>query len=405
MSTLRILRISLASIKILLANKLRSCLMMAGTIAGITTLVVIMAVGKGTEKKVMKRVNLFGPRAMMLIAGGGKDLPPPDMKITTLKLSDAEAVSQQIDNVEIVSPMAWKFRMNLKYGSKQQQCRVWGVESNWHRAWKIPAIQGEGITDRDVATMAKICVIGTTVKRELFGNANPIGEFIYINRIRLQVKGVLKPRGVSPMGSDFDNYLIIPITTAMRRVMNVDYVGAIRIITEEPRLMPEQGKAIKALIHKLHHITPPEEDDFRIITPMIVAKLARGISGTLSILLIVLAALSLLVGGVVLMNILLISVGERTREIGLRRAVGASQHDIFIQFLTESLSVSFLAMFIGALAGLGICLALKTLTRMPIVISWEPFTLALVFAFLVGTFFGVLPARRASKLNPVDALR
>ena len=401
---MRILRISLESWRLLLANKLRSFFMMAGITAGITTLVVIMAIGKGTEKKVMKRINLFGPQAMMLIAGGGKDLPPPDMKITTLKLADAEAVRQQIDNIEMVSPMAWKFRMNLKYGSNQQQSKVWGVEPSWHDAWQIPVTRGEGITDHDVATMAKVCVIGATVKRELFGDANPLGEFLYINNIRLQIKGVLKPRGASPGGGDFDNYLIIPITTAMRRVMNVDYIGAIRIITENPKLMPEQGKAIKALLHKRHHITPPEEDDFRIVTPMIVAKLARGISGTLSILLISLAILSLLVGGVVLMNILLISVGERKREIGLRRAVGASQHDIFIQFLTEALSVSFTGMFIGALLGWGICLILKVMTKIPVMISWEPFAIALIFAFLVGTFFGIQPALRASKLNPVDAL-
>jgi putative ABC transport system permease protein len=379
--------------------------MMAGTVVGIAALCVIMAVGKGTKRKVTKRVNTFGPRAIMLIAGGGKDLPPPDMTCTTLTLEDAEAVREHVPNVAIVCPMAWKFRMSLKRGPQQHQARVWGVEPNWHDAWRIPAVQGEGITDQDVATMARVCVIGATVKRELFGDADPVGEFLYINKVRLEVKGVLEPRGVSPMGMDFDNYLVLPITTAMRRVMNVDYVGAIRIITEDPKLMPEQIEAIRSLIHQRHNITPPEEDDFRMVTPMVVAKLARGVSGTLSILLIALTALSLVVGGVVLMNILLISVAERTREIGLRRALGASRKDIFVQFLTESVAVTFLGMILGSALGYAVSIALPRATGIPAVTSWEPFALAFVFALLVGTAFGVQPARRAARLHPADALR
>ena len=402
---MRTLRIVQQGASALAAHKLRAFFMMAGTIVGIAALTVIMAIGKGTEKKVMKRVRTFGPRAMMLIAGGGKDLPPPDMTCTTLTLEDGEAVREQIDGLDIVTPMAWKFRMSLKYGTKQQQARVWGVEPSWHKAWRIPAIEGEGITGRDVATMAKVCVIGATVKRELFGDADPIGELIYINKVRVSVKGVLKPRGVSPMGSDFDNYLIVPITTCMRRVMNVDYVGAIRIITKDDSLMAEQAKAIRALMRERHHMTPPDEDDFRIVTALIVAKLARGISSTLSVLLIALAGLSLVIGGVVLMNIMLISVGERMKEIGLRRALGATRGDIFVQFLTESLGVTVVGMIIGGLLGWGVCVLLAKSTKMPVILSWEPFALGMVFALLVGTIFGVLPARRAAKLHPVEALR
>ena len=402
---MRALRIAREGAAALAAHKLRTFFMMAGTIVGIAALVVIMAIGKGTERKVMKRVRTFGPKAMMLIAGGGKDLPPPDMAVTTLTLEDADAVREQIDGIDIVCPMAWRFRMNLKYGAKQQQARVWGVEANWHEAWRIPPIHGDGLTDQDVATMAKVCVIGTTVRRELFGDADPVGELIYVNKVRLRVKGVLKPRGVSPMGSDFDNYLIAPITTAMRRIMNVDYVGAIRIITRDASLMPKQAEAVRALIHKRHHITPPKEDDFRIITPMIIAKLARGVSRTLSMLLIALTTLSLLVGGVVMMNILLISVSERTKEIGLRRALGATRGDIMRQFLTESLAVTFLGTGLGSALGWAITVLLTRHTKPPATISWQPFALGVVFALLVGTFFGVQPARRAAKLDPVQSLR
>ena len=402
---MRLPRIAAEGARALAANKLRTFFMMAGTVVGIAALTIIMAIGKGTERKVMKRVQTFGPRAMMLIAGGGKDLPPPDMTVTTLTLEDAEAVRREIDGLETVTPMAWSFRMRATREANQYDAIVWGAEPSWHDAWNWYTQAGEGIADQDVATMARVCVIGQTIQRELFPDTDPIGEHLYINKVRLTVKGVLEPRGSSPMGGDFDNRVILPITTAMRRVMNVDHLGAIRIITQDPSLMPKQAAAIRALIHDRHHISPPQEDDFRIVSADVIAELARGTSRTLSILLIALAALSLLVGGVVLMNILLISVAERVKEIGLRRAVGATRRDIFLQFLTESLAVSLVGMALGSLVGWGACLILPRFTPMPVVVSWEPFALALAFALLVGTFFGVQPARRAACLHPVEALR
>ena len=402
---MRAQRIIGQGIRALGANKVRAALMMAGTVVGIAALVVIMAMGKGTEKRVMKRVEAFGPRAMMLIAGGGKDMPPPDMTVTTLTLDDARAVREEIKGIEIVSPMAWRFRVDVKHGVNQYQGVLWGVEPSWHEAWNWYPEEGEGITDGDVATMARVCLIGRTIKRELFGDADPVGRSIYVNRVRLKVKGVLEKKGTSPMGTDFDNRIIVPITTAMRRILNVDYVGAIRIITEDPALMPRQVEEIRALIHRRHHITPPQEDDFRIVSPVSIAKLARGTSRTLSILLAALAGLSLIVGGVVLMNILLISVGERKAEIGLRRALGATRRDILLQFLAESLAVTLGGMAAGSALGAAVTLILKEFTKIPVELSWEPFLLSLAFALLVGTFFGVQPARKAAGLSPVEALR
>jgi len=379
--------------------------MMAGTIVGIAALTVIMAIGKGTEKKVMKRVNNFGPRAIMLIGGGGKDLPPPDLTVVTLTRDDADAIRDEIDGLEIVSPMAWNFRMNVTREANQHQTVVWGVEPSRHEAWNWHVADGEPISDQDVATMAKVCVIGETVRRELFGRSDPIGERLYVNKVALTVKGVLETRGASPMGGDFDSRVIIPITTAMRRVMNVDHVGAIRLISKDASLIPQQVEDVRSLIHRRHHITPPEEDDFRLITPTVITQMVKKSAGTLSMLLIALAALSLFVGGVVMMNILLISVAERTKEIGLRRAVGATRGDVFFQFLTESLAVTILGATLGSLLGLGVSFLLPRVIQMPAIVTWEPFALALAFALLVGVFFGVVPAQRAAKLHPVEALR
>ena len=404
---MRLLRIANQGFTALSAHKLRTFFMMAGTIVGIAALTVIMAIGKGTERQVMKRVENFGPRAMMVIAGGGKDLPPPDMTVTTLTLEDAAAIRDEIQGVEAVAPQAWRFNMDLKHGARQIQAVVWGVEPHWHDAWNWYPSEGNGITDEDVASLARVCVIGSSVKRDLFDNADPVGQTLYVNKVALTVTGVLEHRGTGGMGgvADFDNRLIIPITTAMRRVMNVDYVGAIRVVTKDAAAMPRQAEAIRELLHQRHHIVPPQEDDFRIITPDIIAQLVRGTSRTLSYLLAGLAGLSLIVGGVVLMNILLISVAERTKEIGLRRAVGATRGDIFLQFLTESLAVTFLGTILGSGLGWGLSLAIGRLTPMNPVIGWEPFALAIGFALLVGTFFGVQPARRAAHLHPVEALR
>jgi putative ABC transport system permease protein len=198
---------------------------------------------------------------------------------------------------------------------------------------------------------------------------------------------------------------MIPLTTGLRRLYNQDYITNIRVKVKDTNQLVPISEEIRKLLHDRHHITPPEEDDFAIFSAAEVAKTARGISGTLTILLSALAGLSLLVGGVVLMNILLISVGERTREIGLRRAVGARRRDIFMQFLMESLAVTLIGMVLGSALGWAVSMVLARVTQFPVVISWEPFALALAFALVVGVFFGVQPARRAARLHPVEALK
>lgn len=401
---MRILRIAGVGVEALAAHKLRTFLMMAGTLVGVAALTVVMAMGKGTERKIMKRIENFGPDAIMIPAGGGKR-PGPDMSTTTLTLQDAEAIRRQVPGLRMVSPMAWNFQMSLKRDDRQYQAIVWGVEPSWHDAWRWHTVAGEGISGDELATRARVCVLGDTVKRELFGEEDPLGQHIYINSVRLRVKGVLEKRGPSPMGGDFDNRVILPLTTAMRRVMNVDHLGAIRVITNDPARLAEQGKEIGRLLRERHHIGPAEEDDFRVITADIIAKFATGSSRTLSILLAVLAGLSLLVGGVVLMNILLISVKERTKEIGLRRAIGASRRDVFTQFLAESLTVTLLGMAAGLLVGWGICVAMPRFTQVPLAMSWEPIALAAGAAAVVGTFFGIQPARQAARLDPVEAMR
>ena len=387
------------------SNKLRTFFMTVGTIVGIAALTIVMSVGAGTEKKVMQRVENFGIRAIMVTAGGGKGFSPPQGGVTTLRLEDADAIRDQIDGIEIVTPAAMKRNMPIKAGDSQIQATVFAGEPDWHDAWEWYAQDGDPIVTEDLATMARVCLLGTTAARDLFGEQSPIGEYVQIGQVRFLVKGVLESKGVSPMGSDFDNRLLIPLTTGLRRLFNQEHLSYIRVKVKDPDQATSVGAQIRQLLHERHHITPPQEDDFAIVTASETAEAVKGISGTLNMLLAALSGLSLLVGGVVLMNILLISVGERQKEIGLRRAIGATRKDILGQFLIESLAVTFFGMVLGCGIGVGISRLLSQVTEIPVLISWEPFVLAVVFALLVGTFFGVQPARKAAALNPVEALR
>jgi putative ABC transport system permease protein len=268
-----------------------------------------------------------------------------------------------------------------------------------------PAQDGNAIAPEDLATMAHVCVLGTALAKSLFGAESPVGNEIHIGNIRFNVNGVLIHHPVSPGGDDENNRAVIPLTTGLRRVFNQNHLSYIRIRMRNPDDVPAAAAQIGRLLHERHHITPPQSDDFSVVTAGEVADAARGISGTLTALLISLAGLCLLIGGVVMMNILLISVSERKREIGLRRALGATQGAIRQQFLAESLTVTLIGAAVGAAIGWAGSVLLPRWTSLKTVVSWEPFALAVAFALVVGIVFGVHPARRAARLRPVEALR
>lgn len=387
------------------ARKLRTFFMMLGTIVGITALTVIMAIGAGTEREVMNRVKGFGFRAIIVSAGGGRGPLGPRATTTTLREEDVEAVRDRVSGIEAMSPTAMKVGVSIKRGAAQTNALVFAIEPDWHEAWEWFTSEGAPIEAEDMASLARVCVLGTSVSRELFGEASPIGEYVQIGNVRFLVKGVLESRGTSPVGSDFDNRALVPLTTGLRRLFNQDYLSQIRILVEDPDQLEPIGEQVRKLLRERHHITPPEEDDFRVRTAADVARMVRGVSGTMSTLLTTLAGLSLIVGGIVLMNILLISVNERTAEIGLRRAIGATRRDIFTQFLAESIAITSLGMLIGVGLGFGASTLVGSMTTMKVVISWTPFALGLGFSLMVGLFFGIQPARKAARLSPVQALR
>jgi len=393
------------SLKGLSKYKMRTFLMMLGIIIGIATLTVIVSVSKGMQKKVMISIQSFGPNAVMISAGGGKMFGPPDEKVTTLTLDDANAIRESIKGIKALSPFTINLEQSIIYGNKNSTAPVVGATPEFADAWQWYAEKGDFISDEDNVSMSKNCMLGQTVVGELFGDQDPVGETIRVNNTNFKVIGVLSRRGTSPMGMDMDRRVMVPLTTAMKRLYNVTYIGMIRMYIDDASRLDEVSKTVTSLLKERHHITPPQEDDFRVTNTMSMATMAKGVSKTLGTFLALLSLISLAVGGIVIANIMFISVNERKKEIGVRRAFGATAGDIKKQFLGEALFVTIGGGIVGTVLGIIISEGMAMIKKMPVVLSWEPFALAIVFSTLVGLIAGLQPAKRAAAMDPVDAIR
>jgi len=398
-------RIAAEGIRALVVHKLRTFFMMAGTLVGIGSLVVIMAIGEGTELEVMNRVNSFGTYLVKINAGGGRGYTKPQAGVVTLKAEDAQAIRDSLKGWDIVTCVAQKHGIPMKAGGRECQGDVFAVDSDWHEAMPWPAKEGDGIDPEDMATLAHVAVLGTRLAKTLFGDESPVGSDIQINNSRFKIKGVLEHHDESPGGDDENNRAVVPLTTGLRRVFNQTHLSYIRVRMKDAADVPRAAEEIRQLLHAQHHINPPEQDDFAVVTSAEVAEAARGISGTLHALLVALAGLALLVGGFVMMNILLVSVSERTKEIGLRRAVGARRRDIRNQFLLESGMLSGLGGLVGIGVGVAASLGVSYLGYWDAVLSWPSMAVGFLFSAAIGVVFGLYPAMRAARLQPVEALR
>jgi putative ABC transport system permease protein len=388
-------------------NKMRAFLMMLGVIIGITTLTVIVSVGKGASAKVMKSVQNFGANAVVVFAGGGKVMGPPDEKVNTLTMEDAQAVMQEIKGIRSMDTALIRVGRTVKYEENNTNTVIYGGTVNYGDAWEWSVESGDYFTEEDMTSMARVAVIGKTVVNELYGNTDPIGTNVKIENVNFKVVGVLAPRGTSPMGMDMDSRIVIPYTTASRRVFNTPYLSLIRVAAVDPNQVEQIESDTAALLKERHHIQPGFPEDYRVRGASSVSKMAKGMMGTLNLFLGLVSLISLVVGGIVVMNIMLISVGERVKEIGLRRAVGARKNDIRNQFLIESSLITLMGGIIGVLVGLVVAVFLPIMSKgkMPAMLSWEPFVLGFIFSVLVGILAGLHPAKKAAEMDPVIALK
>jgi putative ABC transport system permease protein len=394
------------------ANKTRTLLMMLGVTIGIAALTIIVALGQGARADVVRRMSkLWGTNPIMVTASAGGPNAGPHMGMgvgvgsQTLTYEDLKAIEREIPNVRKASPGLLKSDAMVKYRQQSVTSEVFGVtpEFREYRSWDTDS--GEFISEDDVRGMARVVLLGQTVARELFGDADPVGETVRIENVAFKVKGVMASKGASPAGGDLDDRVIIPITTFARRLYNVTYLSNIVVQLQDVSRMQQTAGDITELLRERHHIVPPRQDDFGVRTPTGMVQVFSGTTQTLTLFLGTVSTIALLVGGLVIMNIMLVSISERMREIGIRRAVGARRRDILRQFLAEALAVTLAGGLLGVLIGAGGAMALSAAKGMPAMISWQAVALAVVFSVIVGVVFGVQPARRAASLNSVEALR
>lgn len=409
MTTANVLRVAW---KGLVTNGLRTFLMMLGVVIGIAALTVILAVGAGTKRDLEERTSqMFAEAPITVLArtpgagfGSGRE-SGVEVAPKTLTRDDAQAVLSQIANVEAVAPTQRRSEVPIKYRDAGTTTMIFGIVPEWQRLRNYNLTDGDFIDEEDESAAKRVCLIGPNVAADLFGDASPTGETIRIDDTPFTVKGVLASKGASPLGGDFDNRVLIPLSTFSRRLYNINHLSQIVIGLRDASTLDATAAEIEALLDDRHGVRNPGERDFEVRKAEHIVSFAGKTSQMLSIFLGIVAAISLIVGGVVIMNIMLISVGERTQEIGLRRAVGAAERDIERQFRAEALMVTVIGGVIGvALGGLAASI-LPMVSSVPSAFSWMAVLLAAVFSVAVGLIFGTQPARRAARMNPVEALR
>jgi len=396
------------SLKGLLANKLRTFFMMLGVLIGIAALTVIISVGQGAKAQVMQRMekmSAFG--AVMISPGGGmtRGLGSVEAVPATLTVEDAQAIKAEVSNVRDVAMAQVKQNVALKFEGQATTTSVWGVTPNYVKIRPSPVARGELFGPEEQAAAARVAVLGQETAAALFGDADPLDQTIRIENVPFKVIGVFKTMGATPGGGNLDDRIFIPHSTAARRLFNVTHLSQLVIQIATREQVAPAAERVKQFLRERHHIAPGMPDDFGVRIAEQMLGVLTGTSQTLTIFLSIVAALSLLVGGFIVMNIMLISVSERTKEIGLRRAVGARRRDILLQFILEAGAVTAAGGIVGVLLGIGGALAASRVMGWPAAISWPAIAGAVAFAGVVGLVFGVQPARRAAALHPVEALR
>ena len=387
--------------------KLRTFFMMLGIIIGITSLTLILSLGKGTRQKLLDKVERLISASNILVHAGGGEIRggrSSSGPTATLTLEDLKELRERVPNIENVDTYQIISSRAVKYKDKSLDLRIMGNSPNAAQVWNRGALSGSFYTEVDIKQSARVALVGTTVAKTLFDGLDPVGEQIRIGNVPFRVLGVLEPMGVDPHGIDRDNEISVPITTLMRRLMNVDYIFGAKLQLADPSRMEETAARIAEILRERHHITTEEPDDFTIITPKKVREIMARMTNIFSVLLPLVAGIALLAGGVVVAALMLITVKERSSEIGLRKALGARTKDILLQLIAETTAITITGGLSGFLLGILGMVALMVKMKLPPVIPWEAFIIGMVSSTMVGLAAGIIPARRAASLDPVETL-
>jgi len=390
-------------------NRLRTFFMMAGVMIGICSLTILDSVGENTKRETMKRFkNMIGTFDMVIIRpGAGKtrgmvsltNVPP------TLKFEDAAAIAAELPEIKQVALLQNAFDIDVKYKDKNVSPAIFGVSANWLDLRGDEVAQGNFITEEDMQSLARVAILGSDVVPVLFPEGDALGRTIRIGDVPFQVKGVLASRGAGPGGGSLDNLILIPVGTAAKRLFNRDFLTMLIAQVREPEKSDAAVAKITALLRQRHHIAASALDDFTLTSPQAVMAQVTQMGSTLSTILKGIATIAMCIGGAVIMSLMLISVSERRKEIGLRRSVGASRQDILVQFILEAALISSFGGLIGIVLGLGGTNLVARMQHLPPIFALRALEWTAGLSVGLGLVFGIYPAWRATQVDPVKALR
>jgi putative ABC transport system permease protein len=397
------------SLRALRVNKMRSALTMLGIVIGVGAVITMLAVGTGASQRISQQIASVGSNLMIVLPGSSTagGIRMGSGTVSTLTRDDAEAIARECPAVADVAP-SHNGVAQVVFGNSNWSTGVVGTTPGVLnvRDWTLAA--GRPFTDQDVRSATKVCILGRTVTDNLFGDMDPIGRIIRIKKVPFTVIGVLEKKGQSPIGQDQDDTILMPISTAQKRIFGTQFAGMVRSIAVKAKSTEDLAAAeeqITALLRQRHRIGPNSESDFTVRNLTSMMQVAEQSTRVMALLLGAIASVSLLVGGIGIMNIMLVSVTERTREIGIRMAVGAKTWDIRLQFIIEAVTLSLIGGVAGIIIGVSGSKILSAVAGWTTIVSLPAVFLAFGFSGLVGVFFGFYPAYKASLLNPIDALR
>ena len=403
---LRVGLTAMIAFRALRRNKLRSTLTALGIIIGVASVIAIMAIGRGTQKRIQDQVSSLGSNLLMIFSKSRRTnaAAAGNSQSSNLTLADVEAIRREVRSVKAVSPEITLNAQAVANG-RNWSTTIAGESPDYLHIRDWPLARGSMFTERELRTSARVAVIGSRTARELFGPLDPVGQIVRIKNMPFTIIGLLESKGAGMGGANQDDRIVIPYTTAMRRLTGEKYPRLVTVQITSDDLMSAAQEQITALLRQRHLLTDGRKNDFDIVNQKEIADTVNSITTMLTYLLGGIAGLSLLVGGIGIMNIMLVSVTERTREIGTRIAVGAQPRDILLQFLIESITLSLLGGAIGVALGYAASAAASMIPDFHPSVSTSSIVVAFGISFAVGVFFGFYPARKAANMNPITALR
>jgi putative ABC transport system permease protein len=403
---MRYLAVIKIAFRALRRNKMRTVLTMLGIIIGVGAVIAMVALGRAAKMQIAARIAALGQNVIVVFSGSvnRSGVRSGFGGAGTLTVEDAQAIQTEVPNVVAVSPEV-RSGGQLTAGENNWSSTIMGESMDYLKIRQWDVMEGTMFTEADVKAAAKVCVLGKTTADNLFPEGNPVDQTIRIKNVPVKVMGVLHPKGVSMFGQDQDDTVIVPYTTGMKRFAGVTMLRVINVSADSAENVNGVIESITQLLRQRHRIQPGADDDFIIRNPQEFFEAQNAAADTMTALLAGVATISLIVGGIGIMNIMLVSVTERTREIGIRMAVGARGHDILLQFLIEAVTLSSTGGILGIALGVGGAKLLTLVKHWPTMVSVESIIIAFVFSAAVGIFFGFYPARKASQLDPIEALR